>query len=170
MVEHTSGVVCVGLPGHDCDRLGLPLMVPPADNEDAMRTAFTVTVDAAAGVSTGISAADRARTIRLLADPATTPTDLRRPGHVFPLRAQPGGVRVRPGHTEAAVDLARLAGRAPAGVLCELVNRADGTMARTPDLLAFAATHGLRCITIAALVDYVAKVEGGEGVEGAGAE
>jgi 3,4-dihydroxy 2-butanone 4-phosphate synthase / GTP cyclohydrolase II len=158
MVEHTSGVVCVGLPGPGCDALALPLMVPPADNEDAMRTAFTVTVDAAAGVSTGISAADRATTIRLLAgwaDGSTGPADLRRPGHIFPLRAHPGGVRARPGHTEASVDLAILAGRAPAGVLCEIVDRADGSMARTPALQAFARQHGLKCVTIADLVAYM---------------
>ena len=170
MVTHTSGVVCVGLPGPACDALALPLMVPPAANEDAMRTAFTVTVDAAAGVSTGISAADRARTIRLLAgwagggpDGTPTPTtasDLRRPGHVFPLRAHPGGVRARPGHTEAAVDLAVLAGRAAAGVLCEIVDARDGSMARTPALQAFARAEGLKCVTIADLVAYLDAVEG----------
>jgi len=163
MVEHTSGVVCVGLPGPGCDALSLPLMVPPAANEDAMRTAFTVTVDAAAGVTTGISAADRATTIRLLAgwaDGSASAADLRRPGHVFPLRAHPGGVRSRPGHTEAAVDLAVLAGRAPAGVLCEIVDRRDGSMARTPALLAFAAEHGLKCVTIADLVAYMDAAEG----------
>jgi 3,4-dihydroxy 2-butanone 4-phosphate synthase/GTP cyclohydrolase II len=167
MVEHTSGVVCVGLPGPACDALALPLMVPPAANEDAMRTAFTVTVDAAAGITTGISAADRARTIRLLGGWAaggggggTAAADLRRPGHVFPLRAHPGGVRARPGHTEAAVELASLAGRSRAGVLCEIVDRRDGSMARTPALLAFARAEGLKCVTIADLVAYMDAVEG----------
>jgi len=158
MVEHTSGVICVGLPGGRCDALALPPMVAPSENEDAMRTAFTVTVDAAAGVTTGISAADRATTIRLLADLSTSPHDLRRPGHIFPLRARAGGVRERPGHTEAAVDLARLAGCGPAGVLCEIVDRADGSMARTPLLRAFAAEHGLKCVTIEDLAAYMDAV------------
>lgn len=191
MVEETSGVLCVGLPGPTCDRMALPLMVPPAHNEDAMRTAFTVTVDATEGISTGISAADRARTIRLLAGgtqagdveaeastsasssfgSTTLPSDLRRPGHIFPLRAHPGGVRSRPGHTEAAVDLSRLAGRRPAGLLCEIVDRTakDGSMARTPRLLAFSQEAGLKCITIADLVAFmdardaaIAKEEGGK--------
>ena len=114
-VEHTSGVVCVAMEGDALDRLALPLMVPSRENEEALYTAFTVTTDARHGISTGISAADRARTVRLLADPASRAEDLRRPGHIFPLRYRPGGVLARPGHTEAAVDLARLAGCQPAG-------------------------------------------------------
>lgn len=112
-VRHTSGVICAALSGDRCEALALPLMVPPATNADQFRTAFTVTVDAAVGTTTGISAADRAATLRALADPSTRPAQLNRPGHIFPLRARPGGVLQRPGHTEAAVDLARLAGRFP---------------------------------------------------------
>ena len=119
MIRHTSGVVCVPMLGEDLDRLNLPLMTPR--NEDRLHTAYTVTVDARTGVHTGISAADRARTIRLLADEASEPGDFVRPGHIFPLRYRPGGVLVRRGHTEAAVDLARLAGRRPAGVIAEIV-------------------------------------------------
>jgi 3,4-dihydroxy 2-butanone 4-phosphate synthase/GTP cyclohydrolase II len=151
MVRYTSGYVCVPLTEAECDRLELPPMCQP--NQDRRGTAYTVTVDAREGVTTGISAADRAHTIRLLADPATRPVDLSRPGHVVPLRARPGGVLQRPGHTEAAVDLARLAGLRPAGVLCELVND-DGTMMRVPQLGRFCATHGLTMITIADLVSY----------------
>ena len=125
MVNHTSGVICVPMLGEDLHRLAIPMMV--ARNEDPKGTAYTVSVDASSGVTTGISAADRARTIRILADPASGPTDVGRPGHVFPLRYQPGGVLRRPGHTEAAVDLARLAGRHESGVIAELVNT-DGTM------------------------------------------
>lgn len=158
VVEHTSGVVCVGMQGSDLDRLRIPLMVPQADNEESMATAFTVTVDLREGTSTGISASDRAATIRALASPSTAPEDLKRPGHIFPLRYREGGVLRRPGHTEASVDLARLAGRFPAGVLCEIVNR-DGTMSRTPELLEFSARHGLKCITIADLVRYRLKHE-----------
>lgn len=153
-VEHTSGVVCVAMPGADLDRLRLPLMVESRSNEECMSTAFTITVDLREGTTTGISAADRAATIAALANPATQPDDLRRPGHIFPLRARSHGVLARPGHTEAAVDLAQLAGCAPAGVLCEIVNRVDGSMARTPDLLAFARDYNLHCVTIDALVRY----------------
>src|SRR5215218_4137609 len=149
MVRHTSGVVCMALTGDRCDALQLPPMV--ATNTDSHRTAFTVTVDLAAGTTTGISAADRAATIRALADEAVGADAFHRPGHLFPLRAREGGVLKRAGHTEAAVDLARLAGLPPVGVLCEVVND-DGTMARRPDLLAFAAEHGLPIITIADLV------------------
>ncbi len=149
MVRHTSGVICASLTGADLDRLDLPPMT--AQNTDRMRTAFTVSVDAATGVSTGISAADRARTIRLLADADTSPRDLARPGHVFPLRARDGGVLRRAGHTEAAVDLARLAGLRPAGVLCEIVNE-DGSMARVPELLEFKKRHGLKMGSIADLI------------------
>ena len=158
VVEHTSGVVCIGMEGSALDRLRIPLMIPPADNEEAMTTAFTVTVDLREGTTTGISALDRANTLRALASPTSTPEDFKRPGHIFPLRYRPGGVLRRPGHTEASVDLARLAGRAAAGVLCEIVNK-DGTMARTPELLEFAAKYGLKCITIADLVRYRLKHE-----------
>ncbi|MBS2966128.1 3,4-dihydroxy-2-butanone-4-phosphate synthase [Actinocrinis puniceicyclus] len=150
-VRYSSGVICVPMPPQRADLLGLPPMT--AVNEDRKGTAFTVSVDARHGVSTGISAADRAHTIRLLADEATTAGDLTRPGHVFPLRARPGGVLERPGHTEAAVDLARLAALPPIGVLVEIVND-DGTMARLPDLLPFAARHGLAIISIADLIAY----------------
>jgi len=150
-VRYSSGVICAPMPAERADALGLPLMT--ALNEDYHGTAFTVSVDAREGVTTGISAADRAHTIRLLAGEKTTAGDLTRPGHVFPLRAKPGGVLQRPGHTEAAVDLARLAGLPPVGVLVELVND-DGTMSRLPDLLAFAARHGLAIITIADLIAY----------------
>ncbi len=149
IVRHTSGVICAPLTGERLDALDLPLMV--AHNTESHRTAFTVSVDLREGTTTGISAADRAATIRALADPGTLPADLARPGHIFPLRAAEGGVLKRAGHTEAAVDLARLAGRAPAGVLCEVVNE-DGTMARLPELTAFAARHGLVLISIADLI------------------
>jgi 3,4-dihydroxy 2-butanone 4-phosphate synthase / GTP cyclohydrolase II len=150
-VNHTSGVICAPLPPERCDELQLDLMVQ--DNTEAMRTAFTVTVDYRHGTSTGISAADRALTLRALAHPGTKAADLARPGHIFPLRARPGGVLKRAGHTEAAVDLCALAGLAPAGVLCEIV-KPDGTMARVPDLVAFARQHGLRFISIADLIRY----------------
>ena len=151
MVRYTSGVVCVPMTGEDLDRLNLPLMTQ--QNLERMRTAYTISVDAARGVTTGISAADRARTIQLLAGPKTQPDDLVRPGHVFPLRYREGGVLRRAGHTEAAIDLARLAGLRPAGVLAEVVND-DGTMARLPALLKFAKKHRLKICTIAALIEY----------------
>src|SRR3984893_11366877 len=151
MIRYTSGVICVPMEGSDLDRLELPLMT--LRNNEAMRTAYTISVDAKSGVTTGISAADRTRTIRLLSDPATRADDLVRPGHVFPLRYREGGVLRRPGHTEAAVDLARLAGLDPAGVLAEVVND-DGSMARLPQLRAFADEHGLRLISIAQLIEY----------------
>jgi 3,4-dihydroxy 2-butanone 4-phosphate synthase/GTP cyclohydrolase II len=150
-IRHTSGVICVPMLGEDLDRLQLPLMT--AQNNERMRTAFTVSVDARDGVTTGISAADRARTVRRLVDSATEPYELVRPGHVFPLRYMPGGVLRRPGHTEAAVDLARLAGLTPAGVLAEVVND-DGTMMRLPGLREFADEHGLPLISIAQLIEY----------------
>jgi 3,4-dihydroxy 2-butanone 4-phosphate synthase/GTP cyclohydrolase II len=156
IVNHSSGVICVAITGERADDLDLPLMV--ADNTDAMRTAFTVTVDYRHGTTTGISAAERAATLRAVADPATTAADYNRPGHVFPLRARPGGVLKRAGHTEAAVDLAVLAGLEPAGVLCEVV-RPDGSMARLPDLTGFAAEHGLVMISIADLIRYRRRTE-----------
>jgi 3,4-dihydroxy 2-butanone 4-phosphate synthase/GTP cyclohydrolase II len=153
MVRYTSGYVCTALTEEDCDRLDLPPMYHT--NQDARGTAYTVTVDAADGISTGISAADRAHTIRVLADPKSQPTDLRRPGHVVPLRAKEGGVLRRPGHTEASVDLARLAGLQPAGVLCEIVSQKDeGDMARRDELEVFASDHDLQIITIADLIAY----------------
>jgi 3,4-dihydroxy 2-butanone 4-phosphate synthase/GTP cyclohydrolase II len=149
MVNHTSGVICVPMLGADLQRLDIPMMVTL--NEDPKGTAYTVSVDAREGVDTGISAADRARTIRILSDPEAKPSDIGRPGHVFPLRYQPGGVLRRPGHTEAAVDLARMAGRRESGIVAELVN-ADGSMQRRPELERFAQEHGLLIISIADLV------------------
>jgi 3,4-dihydroxy 2-butanone 4-phosphate synthase/GTP cyclohydrolase II len=150
-VRHTSGVICLPLTGERCEQLDLPLMVH--DNTESHRTAFTVSVDYRHGTTTGISAADRAATIQALIDPSTKPKDLARPGHIFPLRYRPGGVLKRAGHTEAAVDLARMAGLQPAGVLCEIVNE-DGTMARVPDLEKFCAEHDLLMISIADLIRY----------------
>ncbi|NUT39860.1 MAG: bifunctional 3,4-dihydroxy-2-butanone-4-phosphate synthase/GTP cyclohydrolase II [Thermoactinospora sp.] len=155
-IRYTSGVICVPMEGDELDRLGLPLMVH--QNRERLRTAYTISVDARDGVTTGISAADRALTIRALADPATEPDELVRPGHIFPLRYRPGGVLVRRGHTEAAVDLARMAGLAPAGVLAEIVND-DGTMARLPELRVFADEHDLALVSIEQLVDYRRRTE-----------
>ncbi|MER7369525.1 bifunctional 3,4-dihydroxy-2-butanone-4-phosphate synthase/GTP cyclohydrolase II [Nonomuraea wenchangensis] len=156
MIRHTSGMICVAMEGRELDRLGLPLMV--FHNKERMRTAYTITVDARDGVTTGISAADRARTIRTLADSATEPNELVRPGHVFPLRYHEGGVLARRGHTEAAVDLARLAGLSGAGALAEIVND-DGSMARLPELRRFADRHGLALVSIEQLVDHRRRVE-----------
>lgn len=156
MVRYGSGVICAPLPGEDLDRLQLPPMT--AFNEDPKMTAYAVSVDASVGVTTGISAADRARTARVLAGPASVPQDLRRPGHLFPLRAVPGGVLRRPGHTEASVDLARLAGLPAAGLICELVND-DGSMMRMPQLVPFAREHGLALISIADLIRYRYRTE-----------
>ena len=151
MIRHTSGVICMPVEGARLDELSLPLMV--ANNTESQRTAFTVSVDARHGTTTGISAPDRATTVKALLDPRTRAEDLARPGHIFPLRYREGGVLKRAGHTEAAVDLARLAGCYPAGVLAEVVND-DGTMARLPALQAFAAEHGLQIISIADLIRY----------------
>lgn len=156
MVRHTSGVVCVSLPGERLDALNLPPMV--GRNTDPHGTAFTVSVDLNKGVSTGISAADRSATLRALADPRTGPQDFARPGHVFPLRARPHGVLERPGHTEAAGDLTRLAGLYPAGVLCEIVND-EGGMVRGTELMAFARHHRLPIIRIADLIAYRRRTE-----------
>lgn len=150
-VRHTSGVLCAPMPDELADRLDLPPMV--AVNEDARGTAYTVSVDARRGVGTGISAADRATTVRVLADPAATAADLVRPGHVFPLRARPGGVLERPGHTEAAVDLCRLAGLPPVGVIAEVVDDEGGTT-RLPGLRALADAHDLPLVSIADLAAY----------------
>ncbi len=151
MVRHTSGLICLPMLGERLDALDLPLMVK--ENTDSHKTAFTVSIDLAEGTTTGISAADRARTIRSAVEPSAKAEQFHRPGHVFPLRYQPGGVLVRPGHTEAAVDLARLAGLTPAGVLCEVVND-DGTMSRGELLMAFAQEHGIPIVTIEDLVAY----------------
>jgi 3,4-dihydroxy 2-butanone 4-phosphate synthase/GTP cyclohydrolase II len=153
MAVHARGLICVPVTAERADALELAHMTER--NEDFMRTAFTVSVDGHPrfGVTTGISAADRAKTVQLLVDPATKPTDLRRPGHVFPLRAVPGGVLRRVGQTEAAVDLARLAGLPPVGVICEIMN-ADGSMSRRPQLEEFAAQHNLKFITVAQIVAY----------------
>ncbi len=154
MIRYGSGIVCVPTVEHRLRQLGLGPMV--ASNRESHRTDFTVSVDAADGISTGISAYDRTHTIRLLVDPATRPEQLVQPGHVFPLRARPGGVLERAGHTEAAVDLAVLAGLAPVGVICELVND-DGTVQRLPQLVEFKARFGLRMISIASLIEYRAR-------------
>jgi 3,4-dihydroxy 2-butanone 4-phosphate synthase/GTP cyclohydrolase II len=156
MVRHTSGVVCVPMEGRELDRLKLPPMTYV--NEDRKHTAYSVSVDARDGISTGISAADRARTIRVLVDSATEPYELTRPGHIFPLRAVDGGVLRRTGHTEASVDLARLAGLNPAGVIAEIVSE-DGSMARLPELRRFADEHGLALVSIADLVTYRKRTE-----------
>jgi 3,4-dihydroxy 2-butanone 4-phosphate synthase / GTP cyclohydrolase II len=151
LVRHTSGIVCVPLPGERLRELGLPLMV--AENTESQGTAFTVSVDLKLGTTTGISAADRAATIRGLANPCSFASDFLRPGHVFPLRARDGGILKRPGHTEAAVDLAQLAGLRPAGVLSEIVND-DGTMTRGAALQRFAERHGMPFLTVADLIAY----------------
>ncbi|WP_200828854.1 3,4-dihydroxy-2-butanone-4-phosphate synthase [Caballeronia choica] len=151
MVRWTSGVLCVALPGERLDALRIPMMVPRGN--DSMQTAFTVTVDYKHGTTMGISAADRAITIRALVDPQAHAGDFNRPGHLFPLRAVPGGVLRRPGHTEATVDLCRLAGLSEGGVLAEIVND-DGSMARLPQLIDFARLHSLPIVTIRDLIAY----------------
>ena len=155
-IRHSSGVICVPMPADMLDRLEIPLMTP--HNKDKLRTAYTISVDARDGVSTGISAADRAHTARVLADSATEPWEITRPGHVFPLRYRDGGVLARRGHTEAAVDLARMAGLTPAGVLVEVVND-DGTMKRGQELRDFADEHGLKLISIEQMVHYRRRTE-----------
>jgi 3,4-dihydroxy 2-butanone 4-phosphate synthase/GTP cyclohydrolase II len=151
-LEHTSGVFCVPLESERADQLQLPLMV--VANTEAQRTAFTVSVDFRHGTTTGISASDRAATVRALIDPSTRPTDLNRPGHIFPLRYRAGGVLKRAGHTEATVDLCRMAGKFPGGVLCEIVTADKSGMARLPELEAFAAEHQLPLVSIADLIRY----------------
>lgn len=155
LVKHSSGYVCVPLAEQLADKLDLPLMVPKL--QDRHKTAYTVTVDAFEGTTTGISAHDRAFTARKLADPSSTPATFNRPGHVLPLRAREGGVVVRRGHTEAAVDLCRLTNKSPAGVICELVKEDDGAMARRDDCLAFAQKHNIKAITIDALAEYITQ-------------
>ena len=151
MALHARGLICLALDEQIVDRLELPMMVEK--NTASLGTAFTVSIEARTGVTTGISAADRAHTVKVAIDPATRPSDLVMPGHVFPLKARNGGVLVRAGQTEGSVDLARLAGLTPAGVICEIMND-DGTMARMPDLEKFAAKHGLLVVTIADLIQY----------------
>ncbi len=153
-VRHTSGLLCAPMPAEHADRLGLPPMV--VDNQDPRRTAYTVSVDARHGIGTGIGAADRARTLHLLADPGTGPDDLIRPGHVFPLRARPGGVLERAGHTEAAVDLCRLAGLPPVGLIAEVIAE-NGEAMRAPGLLALAGSAGLPLISISDLAQHLAE-------------
>ncbi len=151
MARYGRGLICVPLTGKRLDQLGLGVMVP--EQTDKLDTAFTVSVDARHGTTTGISANDRALAVRALVDPGSKPDDLVRPGHIFPLRARDGGVLRRAGHTEAAVDLARLAGLAPAGIICEIMND-DGTMARVAELMKFAKTHGLRMASTRDLISY----------------
>jgi 3,4-dihydroxy 2-butanone 4-phosphate synthase/GTP cyclohydrolase II len=151
MAKHARGLICMPITEERADQLRLPLMVPREHNTSSHGTPFLISVEARAGVTTGISAYDRARTVRVMIDPATRPEDIAMPGHMFPLRARPGGVLVRSGHTEAAIDLCRLAGRYPAGVLCEIM-KADGTMARMPDLRTFARRHGLKIMAIKDLI------------------
>jgi 3,4-dihydroxy 2-butanone 4-phosphate synthase/GTP cyclohydrolase II len=151
MAKHARGLICLALTTERCNELGLDLM--PAKNEPDLETAFTVSIDAAEGVTTGISADDRARTVQVAIDPRSRPEDLNHRGHIFPLKAKEGGVLERSGHTEAAVDLARLAGLNPAGVICEILNE-DGTMARVPDLERYSAEHGLKMVTVADLIAY----------------
>jgi len=156
MAKHGRGLVCLAMTPERLEALDVPLEV--SDNSSRRETAFCVSIDARAGTTTGISAADRARTVEVAIADDTTPKDLSRPGHVFPLRARPGGVLVRSGHTEAAVDLARIAGLTPAGVICEILNE-DGTMARVPELTKFARKHKLLMITIADLIRYRMRTE-----------
>ncbi|MFI5177170.1 MAG: bifunctional 3,4-dihydroxy-2-butanone-4-phosphate synthase/GTP cyclohydrolase II [Vicinamibacterales bacterium] len=156
MVKHGRGLVCLAMTPERLDELDVPLEV--TDNSSRRETAMCVSIDAKAGTSTGVSAADRAKTIRTAIAASTRPADLARPGHVFPLRGRPGGVLVRSGHTEAAVDLARIAGLYPAGVICEVMNE-DGTMSRVPELTRFARRHGLAMITIADLIRYRMRTE-----------
>lgn len=157
MLKYTTGIICVPLTGERLDQLQVPMMVGHQQNQAQFGTAFTVSVDAREGVTTGVSAADRARTIRVLADPASGPADLVMPGHIYPLRVREGGVLVRAGHTEASVDLCRMAGLYPAAALCEVM-RTDGTMARLPDLKRFAKRHGLKIISISQLIRH--RVQG----------
>jgi 3,4-dihydroxy 2-butanone 4-phosphate synthase/GTP cyclohydrolase II len=153
-VRHTSGLICAPVAPEVADRMRLPLMVQ--DNEDPEGTAYTVSIDATNGIDSGISAADRAHTLRVLADPASTPQDVRRPGHVFPLRAKAGGLSERRGHTEAAVELMRLAGFQPVAVISEVCNE-DGSVARLPQLRAFADQHWLKLVSIEQLAALVSE-------------
>jgi 3,4-dihydroxy 2-butanone 4-phosphate synthase/GTP cyclohydrolase II len=156
MAKEARGLICLALTPERCGQLGLNLMA--AKNEAPLQTAFTVTIEAAGGVSTGISAHDRAHTIQVAIDPASGPRDIVVPGHMFPLQAREGGVLERTGHTEASVDIARLAGLTPAGVICEVMND-DGTMARVPDLIPYCAKHDLKMVTVAELIAYRRRTE-----------
>jgi 3,4-dihydroxy 2-butanone 4-phosphate synthase/GTP cyclohydrolase II len=158
MATHGRGLICLAMTGQRLDDLHIPLMVSDHTNTSPYGTAFCISVEARRGVSTGISAFDRAHTVLTAIDPKTRPTDLVRPGHIFPLRARDGGVLVRAGQTEASVDLARIGGMFPAGVICEIMKE-DGTMARVPDLMEFAASHGLKMITVADLIRYRLRTE-----------
>lgn len=151
MILHARGLICVPMMAHQLRRLGIHRMA--SENRESHQTDFTISVDAAEGITTGISAYDRAETIRILSNPDADPNELVQPGHVFPLRAKPGGVLQRAGHTEAAVDLAQLAGLNPSGVICEILNE-DGELARLPDLLQFKQEHGIKMISIADLIEY----------------
>ena len=156
MMNNARGLICIAMEKERLDALDIPLMV--VNNTDTMKTAFTVSVDYLHGTTTGISAPDRSATVRALVDPTSKPADFSRPGHIFPLRANPKGVLGRPGHTEAAVDLCKLAGLAPAGVICEVAND-DGTMSRLPNLESFAKRHGLLLIAIEDLINYISNLE-----------
>ncbi len=156
MAKEARGLICLAMTPERCEELDLNLMA--AKNEAPLKTAFTVSIEAAEGVTTGISAHDRARTVQVAIDPHSTPADLHQPGHVFPLKAKEGGVLERTGHTEASIDLARLAGLIPAGVICEIMND-DGTMARVPDLAEYCERHGLKMITVADLISYRRRTE-----------
>jgi 3,4-dihydroxy 2-butanone 4-phosphate synthase/GTP cyclohydrolase II len=153
MAKYGRGLICMPMTGERLDELGVPMQVSPQDNASLFGTAFTVSVEARRNVTTGISAADRAETVRVLIDPNTSKRDLAMPGHLFPLRAREGGVLVRAGQTEAAVDLAKLAGLYPAGLVCEIMNE-DGTMARLPDLKKFAQHHGLKIVSVEQMIAY----------------
>jgi len=159
MATHGRGLICVTLPSADLARMGIGDMRHAGDEGVPIRTAFMESVDARHGITTGISAADRAHTVRIMADPRTTAADLVRPGHVFPIKAHPKGVLGRAGHTEASVDLARLGGRPPIGLICEIMNP-DGEMSRLPDLIDFAKTHGLKICSVAKLIEYRQEREG----------
>jgi len=156
MMREARGLICLAMTGQQIDRLELPMMA--VANQQRHQTAFTVSIDARAGITTGVSARDRAHSIAVAINPASTPADVVTPGHVFPLLARPGGTLIRAGHTEAAVDLARLAGLLPAGVICEIMNQ-DGSMARLPDLVGFAQRHGLKLGTIADLIAHRGRTE-----------
>lgn len=156
LAKEARGLICLSMAPEKIDQLGLPLMVPEALNGSPNKTAFTVSIEAREGISTGISAYDRAHTIRVASRPGAKPTDLSCPGHIFPLRARPGGVLERPGHTEASIDLMKLAGLNPAAVICEVMND-DGTMARMADLVKFAEKFQLKIGKIHDLIEYLAK-------------
>jgi 3,4-dihydroxy-2-butanone 4-phosphate synthase len=158
MAREGRGLICLPMTGERLDELRIPMMVPPTENTTRLGTAFTVSVDARHGTTTGVSAFDRATTIRAMIDPATSPEDIARPGHIFPLRSAEGDVLARPGQTEASVALARLAGLYPAAAICEIMSD-DGTMARLPGLESFAARHGIKIISIADLIAYRHRTE-----------